>query len=627
MLNTLIRLGEELNTNTQSNNIPLYEGNITTIDNNYVLELIFDLDTEEMIVSPQNLKEFDPKLIQKFKLLKTLSARNDKIYVSTLIDKIDHLSIALLGNENQVLGQLAGHIKKNYPQFTKTVFFEILSKISALKNQRVKLDKAYIERTCGLSKKDKLIFVTSSVKSNEYNINETKPLSAFNEYEEFLIQKFSQKEARSKDLTLCYASGKFEENVAVAEFTDRYSINKMFVKTTKNFLSNFEEDNLYKNYQISQKNSNYLATASAFILRNLTITIANVNHCIIPHFLTNSEINFEYSLKNVLKKNSELLFQLTKFDELVTSLENEINEPYWITYLAFESDGKSFKTINQIKDVSIFYLNKVLEISTFIDKYFRYQLNYAVNWENAMTVYDNRTKSIVNSKFNVDTIYRIIPIRKDQNKNEVLEIFKMIFENRPIQKIKVYKHFCNLILCHYYSRYNAFVNISPQKNLDFAIRDSVFKYFAFITLLKQLNLFNNMEENEQMLISSTVLPENFAQRIDTFFEQMGYNEQQRGMFYLGRVLNTVTYHIQEGKSKTVLDKINFNGIKWNAVHRLSTDLFDKARQYGELKQIIHNYSRFTSSFPANENDWELDAEEAVFFLLSGYSFGIGTKSK
>ena len=59
------------------------------------------------------------------------------------------------------------------------------------------------------------------------------------------------------------------------------------------------------------------------------------------------------------------------------------------------------------------------------------------------------------------------------------------------------------------------------------------------------------------------------------------------------------------------------------IRRLRIDLEEKANQYDILNKTGYNFSRFTDYF--NYNQWNMDPEEAVFFLLSGYSFFISTQ--
>mgnify|MGYP000567733508 CR=1 FL=1 len=70
-------------------------------------------------------------------------------------------------------------------------------------------------------------------------------------------------------------------------------------------------------------------------------------------------------LINPNSKKSDLLFQYKKLEDIVTDLNYNRSEnfPYWITFLAFESDGNFFKTINVIKDVSRTHFEKMIDVS------------------------------------------------------------------------------------------------------------------------------------------------------------------------------------------------------------------------------------------------------------------------
>jgi hypothetical protein len=94
---------------------------------------------------------------------------------------------------------------------------------------------------------------------------------------------------------------------------------------------------------------------------------------------------------------------------------------------------------------------------------------------------------------------------------------------------------------------------------DFAIRNAVFQYLAFIQILKQFNLINPMEEDqlddlEEITLDAApeeqILPD-YQQKIEDYFVRMDYKPEHKALFYLGRVLNTVaqTQYKKEHKNK------------------------------------------------------------------------------
>ena len=240
-----------------------------------------------------------------------------------------------------------------------------------------------------------------------------------------------------------------------------------------------------------------------------------------------------------------------------------------------------------------------------------------LDWDSALTEYGKV------GHFNLNSIYGLIPIRKDkEKKNIALVLFKAILEQRKVEAQQLFGHFTELILCHYYERYGSYTNIHQYGNDYFglAIRNSVFKYLAFIQVLKNLNLIN-MEQEIRTTPPDEVMNDH-EKRIDEFFIRMKFTGSQKAMFYLGRMLNAVAY-LQKDKSKTVIDKVNYHGMDKDDIIRLRKDLFEKAKQYGKPEKIVFSDSHFGQYFDFNK--WSMSPEESVFFLLTGYSFGIVKK--
>jgi len=175
----------------------------------------------------------------------------------------------------------------------------------------------------------------------------------------------------------------------------------------------------------------------------------------------------------------------------------------------------------------------------------------------------------------------------------------------------------------------AYSNIQ-EKNFDFAILNAVNTYLAFFEVLKKLNLlnYNKMDENNELLQPIENVADDYGKHIESFFVKMVYNETQKALFYLGRVLSQVAYaqYQKKHQNKPVLNKINYNGMDKDAIIRLRLDLAEKARQYNIVNKVEFNFSKFTSLFNPNDESKSLSTEENVFYILSGYSFGMTKQS-
>ncbi len=642
MLNTLLKIGQWQSKGATEWERFLDKPKVISVDKkdnritNYTLPIVFDLDKMEVIIDPANLKEYDESDVIEFKALKIQGGNNKAIYATVPSTKFIQLYKTFFGKEGvdeATKGELVEAIDKSFPEFQKTTIYSILQKIFLLKRgftetvsyedekkNGKEISVKAIERTLNLQKSDNLALIYISLKSAEYGLASPKPFSKLEEYEKLLETKFigekGGNEAKITEKSLCYASGSLEDGVEALDLTNRYSLNKMFVTETRNYASFFDRDNFRINYQVSKKNQERLDYASTFLLDNYKTKIANIDHVIIPQFLDHDNIDLEKVLGGI-KRNSDLLFNLKEeLDKIVNDVETETENIFWINFVAYESDGNFFKSTEIIKDVSRFHFQKLIQ--EFVKVHWEMRDAEFVNWESVMTDYGKVRI------FNLNSIYNIIPIRKDkEKKNVALDLFKALLENRRIEITQLYGHFKELLLCHYFKRYKSYTNIRESSSEYFskAIKDSIFRYLAFIEVLRNLNLIKMESTNDQKEISEP--HGKYDETIVKFFERMDYNASQKALFYLGRMLSAVVY-LQKDKNKTVLDKVNYNGMDRDDLIRLRTDLLAKAKQYGEIKKLLFTDSKFGEQF--NFGTWNIDPNEALFFLFTGFSFVLKSNS-
>lgn len=639
MLQTLLKIGKWQSRGKSNWDRFLDVPKVETEDNkgnpvrNYTLPIIFDLDHQEVIIDSENLEEYDEEKVIKTIPLKIKGGNNKAIYTSVPAKKIGQIYKTLFGKEGNneaVTGELQEAVLKLDPTLLSDEFKKLLDEIFELKDVFLEktiqegkgnVDIKAIEVGFDLNRNEKLVYVVAKVKCSELGYEQPVLFSEVPEYRAFLEQSYFGKEEKLPDqkadgeLKLCYASGEVEKDVSELALTSRYSLNKMFVTETRNYASLFDKNKFHINYQVSEQNQEYLDYASDYLLnQGYKVRIANIDHVIIPQFLSKSEVDLEMALEGIDRK-SDLLFNLNKLDSFSKNIEDWLekdDEIFWINFIAFESDGNFFKSTEVIKDVSNFHFDKLLSAFYEINKQF--QESHFAKWESVMMDYG------VPRDFNFNSLYQIIPLRKDkEKKNKALDLFKTILENRKVDGEQLYDYFTELILCHYYERYASYTNVRNygKDYFYFAVRDSVFKYLAFFQLLKKLK-FIDMEELNKTSESSN----NYDQMENDFFLKMGLNQEQQAMFYLGRMLNSVEY-LQQGKNKTVIQKVNFNGMDKDDIQRLRIDLIEKAKQYNAINKVKFTDQKFGKEF--NFNQWNMNPQEAIFFILTGYSFGAGKK--
>ena len=619
MLDTLLRIGEWQSKGKTEIDKELLRIN-TKSEKAYILEIVLDLDQNEIVIDGSNLRAFDPeKSPKEFLLLKTFSARHQKVYLGIDYGRVHYLSESLWGEKENEPGDFIKHIDNNYPELKTTKFYDTLNRASILKGQKEKISISAINESFKLSSEETIAAVCLSVIDRTNGIRKKIPFNQVDGFNLFVKTKYLKTEGQNG---LCYASNLPTDDIITMSIDDRNSMLKMFQGTTLNYSSGFEKD-LSKNFQISQRNLSAITEGALYVKNNLRVNIAGVPHLILPEFPTWDKVDIDLAIKRI-SLEKDLLFSSTVTRDLVENYTDWSGQVFWLNYITIQSTGQYFKTINQIKDVSEPFIKRLLNTFIEVDWWFR-DMN-DVDWGSIMNDLDGKQ-----NLFNFYTIYKIVPQRKEESTNASLQLFKSIFEQNKIEIDHLFKSFSKLMLCHYYARYVAYSNVKDysikgkKKRKDYfhwAIRDSVFKYLAFIQVLKNLKLVV-MEEPKKIQNEEP----NFGDRIKTFFIKMNFSSTQKALFYLGRMINDIVW-LQEGKNKTVLDKLNYNGMSRDHIERLSNDLCEKRLQYrgNENKKALNSFDLDHSCFKElfDYNDWlnkDISEEAALFFILTGYSFG------
>lgn len=598
---------------------------------NFSIGIVFDLDEMDVYPARNLLKEYDEDQDpEKLKLISTLPGRNKAIYTTVEEKKIVQLFKTFFGNpskEGLQSGELIEAIDNDFGKYQETKLYEVAKDLFGLRDiflekvwdeQKNKPDFKKILNPIDFGRNENVALVFGAIKSEKHGYPSATPIAQIDDYISFLRDKFLDDSVADtlESEKLCYASGEIYDDVTELDLSTRYSLNKMFVTTTQNYASFFDKGLFDKNYQISLENQSKLDLASTFLLENYKTRIADIDHVIIPQLKWSDDPDLDLILER-LKTSADLLFSFKALREATADIKIDVEGIYWLHFVAFESDGNFFKTISIIKDVSKFHFENVIDSFEEINWKFR-ELKDAVDWDSATKNYAEV------SFFNLNSIYKLIPIRKEkEKKNVAFQLFKSILEQRHIEKSQLFDFFSELMLCHYYERYNSYTNIRKygKDYFGLAIRDSVFKYLAFIQVLIKLNLID-MEEQPTTTANESAIE--YEKQIQDFFEKMSFNDRQKALFFLGRMLNSVVY-LQKGKNKTVIDKINYNGMDRDDIVRLRIDLFEKAKQYNSTEKVVFDDSRFVQQF--DFENWNMNLQEAVFFILTGYSYGIVKKQK
>ncbi len=593
--------------------------------NNYVAEMIFDLDAKDVYVSPA-FWEYDDNSPKDWRNIR-ITERNGKSTFPCVLAKknLEQYRKTFFGKTGKgEKGEFVQAIEARQPGLVGSKLYQALTEVYGLKDL---FDDKYFDKTketvsaeklwagLNLGKTDRIILLSTSIKSDKLGLAQPTPFKDLDGFEQYFLPTKKEEKIATSAPKLCYATGETHGDVMEPEFANRYSINKMFVTTTMNYAAHLDSSVFQANYQASGKVQTALERGSNYILKKLTTKIAGIDHCIIPEFLSFEPVPELYKLEGI-QRRCDLFFQTEDWERITDRIEDNVDSMYWITFQGFQSDGNYFKTTNLIKSVSKHHLNKLIDGFWKLNNEWKSQDDFP--WREIMTFKEKHLN------FTLRSVYNIIPVRKDLVKNKALVFFKSLLENRQVEKAEVYEFFNELILCYWHKRFKAYANIYTNDYFDFAARDAVFKYLAVFQILKQFKLIKGMEntnQNPQPDMPVLEKTDDYQERIERFFTRMEYNDDQKAMFYLGRALSKIA-HAQSKKhpSKPILKKLNYNGLSVRDIVQLREAIEEKAQQYKVHDEAGYSFSRFHQFF--KYLDWEkrINPHESLFFLLSGYSF-------
>jgi CRISPR-associated protein Csh1 len=338
---------------------------------------------------------------------------------------------------------------------------------------------------------------------------------------------------------VCYFSGQQEKVFSINLPRDNVNllkINSGSVASSSHFIGT--------NFLVSKNAYDALKLGAWFITKHLTCKIANVPHYIIPDFRGDIDVaGFRH-----LKEQIDLAFNYSKYKNTTQQViekrigSNTVNS---ISFIGHHIEaGKAIDIINRIQLVKPNWFNKVFE--TFDEE--KNKINALLNKEWL-------------TNFSLTSTYGIMPIFTDKAKlNNTLFFFKNLLEGIEVETNFLFGNYKNLVRLFRFSKKDNKGNCVGTTNINFYPTDTFDKYDAIgqATIKYQilLNLVNTLFNPNCQTMENT--PNNPT---ETFFAASNYNDAQKALFYLGRLIRRVAIaQKDQGNSKAVLNKITYDGM-------------------------------------------------------------------
>lgn len=387
-------------------------------------------------------------------------------------------------------------------------------------------------------------------------------------------------------------------------------LNRMKIKyfTTNQviFASNMKE--YEKDFNLCSSCLEKLQAGEVFIQGNLSTRIAGFDVYIVPHLIYGQALDAK-TIKNLGQKllvtvnMSKAISSIDDFRDRVQQLKDFDNIYYLIDFVFYRSSMAATKILRLIKDVrpSFFELLETssAQLQKTADRHFGERYQY---------------------RGGLEQVYYLTPIRLKQGNassfRDLLNLYDALFTGRLINKRHLLKNLSECFSICFYEK-EGFNIKRKSEYINYLVLDGIF-------LMEFYKKMGCLKGGGNMNYTGLNLNEN----IINFMQDMQYEEQQAALFLLGYLVGQVGNaqyrrpgaNGAEGTYKPVLNKINFNGIDKSKLIRLRADIFNKLRQE---KVLVYNekvFAECTCLMDKNINHWEMNKDENLFYLLSGYAF-------
>lgn len=387
------------------------------------------------------------------------------------------------------------------------------------------------------------------------------------------------------------------------------------------FANNFDRENYDKNMVLCKSCKDKLLAGENFIRNNMRGRISKLDVYIIPHIIYSS---YDFDREDMFRL-SERLNQTVNMSNNIDNLEEY---KYELKALSLESGEGNRYLINLVFYKKMNQATKILKLIKDIDPGIFEKIGESVN-DSKKLFEKHFAPWITNRKFQsgLNLIYYMTPVKLSQQSlvqyQNVLGIYEALFYGRSVRRREIISNIVSCFKINWFEQGDYNVSTPDSKNyIDFKIADGLF-YMVFMENM------GNIERGEAMDTMSLNIKENYK----NFINDMGYDEQKTSLFLLGCLVGSVgmeqnnknAENKQDGNKtsgnyKPILNKLNFNGMDFAKVKRLSNDIFEKLRQEKILKYNEAIFFAHKSLIGLNENDWKYNKDENLYYILSGYAF-------
>lgn len=403
----------------------------------------------------------------------------------------------------------------------------------------------------------------------------------------------------------CHICSK-EDKVLVNPDYPKGTILGIYVIDKAGFLSNISrsEDSLLRTHAICINCKENLTLGINYINNNLSTRVGDLNAWIVPTFIGREmDINTIDCCRRAFEVAKYGGLRLVKeVEEYIEKRFSRIGTIPVINIIFGRSQQSQFIFHGLIQDVPLMRLveigKKAVEL-TYIAKYF---------------AEDSDRWSI-----GFETISGIFPLSKVSGEVKVkplIELFDAMLRNTFYPKEYILERALLYVRVHRFGSHGKYnIREVAGEERDEKICRGLLLYNSLLKFLMELEVVY-VEKRVELLALEGV-----DKSIAGFCNEQGYTDWQIGLFLLGLLVGKIgTEQFKKGdKKKSILDKIDFDGMSAEKVKWLTNIVLEGLRNYRILEHNETIYSQAKKLIDKTIN-YLKDPVDNTFYILSGYAY-------
>lgn len=429
---------------------------------------------------------------------------------------------------------------------------------------------------------------------------------------------------------VCHICGKLKSDINTKEYSSNFmksGIGKVFVTTTINYAPSFLKTGHQRNYGICMDCYENLKFGEKRVMEEFKLRIAKEDSIILFEGLDKPINPLEI---DGFKKEIDVVFNAKESNEWAKLFEELIMEDqevklYQFNIIFYKTDGKSCAIKKTIENISGIHFHYVAQVFEEVRKTFEERLPY----------------------FTLGHLYSMVPVATNNKKEQLniqrlLDLYAAIIKGELVEKAFIFDLAVESLekgvseinsskVRNYKNLYNLEYLATKDLGKDWYINKIIMRYIALFRVLQKLAILDKEVFKVEEKVEVTDYSFQLLEKAEAFLNGQGFNEEARGLFYLG----VLTHYIgvaqfrQKHKKKPILDKITYSGMSQKDVLEFYLEILEKIRQYKKylniwqtdrIEERLHHYMKDIKLNKVSE-------KENVFYIMAGYAFCVGNYKK